>query len=439
MSIDYIKKKIQNNRFLYYFAHGVYDFFWNFEYTLLYFIFYFIPLKNQVVATSFDGIKYGDNAKFIIEQLHFLAPEIKIIWFCDPNSTYQVPEYIQIVKCSSDKNTFKRAYYYYTSKVWINTHLYDRYLRKRKGQLVIETWHGGLGIKKIEGDVEKFINNRFQVAKIKHTSQLVDIFISNSDFLSNLYRRAFFYKKTIWKIGFPKDDLLLGKQDDCLIRRKTVRDYFGLNENVKIIVYAPTYRGDFEDKGELNKEPYDIDLNKVIECVERFWKERGVILVRWHPSMAKAMSDIHFCYNDKIIDATSYPEMQDIICASDAFISDYSSCLFEAALREIPCFIYANDYESYIGDRGAYFKLEQLPFPYATNMKEMLININNFNLVEFLNHWKDFCLEMGLVETGGASYNIAILIKDFLFLEGNMLKKVTGVLNSNERFENKNT
>ena len=47
-------------------------------------------------------------------------------------------------------------------------------------------------------------------------------------------------------------------------------------------------------------------------------------------------------YFDNVTDVTEYNNMQGLICAADIVISDYSSCIFDAALKRIPCFIYQN-------------------------------------------------------------------------------------------------
>lgn len=391
---------------VYYVAHLAYDVVKYLEYGAVFSLLRWMPLKNKVVATAFNGEKYGDNAKYIIETLHAIDPELEIVWFCDPAYSAAVPDYVRKVDCTTDRRTLRRIYHYATSKVWINTHLYEKYLFKRKGQLVIETWHGGLGIKKIEGDVEKFHTNKFQMRKIRKSSALTDVYTSNCDFLSRIYRRAFFYPGLIWNAGFPKNDLIV--QGNPQYKEK-VHDWFGIPEDTKIVVYAPTYRGAFEDNGQLDLSPYDIDLEAVVRLMEQRFGGTWIAMVRWHPSMALAMKEQRAGYSAAVLDGSPYPEMQEIIAASDAFISDYSSCLFDAALKEIPCFIYANDFDEYLGDRGSYFQLRELPFPYAADMDELAERIRQYKPTESLEKWRAFCGEMGLRENGNAAEKIAKL------------------------------
>ena len=420
MTFFFLRYAKRNHSLFYKLAHLLYDGVRTVQYNILYYVFRLFPIKNRIVATAFNGCKYGDNSKFIIEKVHEIEPDIEIVWLIDPSDNYKVPDYVKLIKCTDKKNIVTRCFFYYTSKIWINTHLYDKYLRKSDNQLVIETWHGGLGIKKIEGDVEKFSNNIFQYNKILATSKLADVFISNSAFLSKIFRRAFFYKGTIWNIGFPKDDIFF--QNDSLACKK-VREWFGLKENVKMIVYAPTYRGIFEDTGVLDMKPYNIDLERVRLAFEKKFECSCVIIIRWHPSMTKYVHNVY--YDDEtIFNGSSYPEMQDIIASCSAFISDYSSCIFEAALKNVPCFIYANDFEDYIGDRGTYFKLGELPFPWAETNDELIKTIETYNSQKYRLKWESFQKDMGLCDRGIASKNIAMLLIDYCKNQGKALKLI---------------
>jgi CDP-glycerol glycerophosphotransferase len=106
--------------------------------------------------------------------------------------------------------------------------------------------------------------------------------------------------------------------------------------------------------------------------------------------------------------------MQELILGCDAFISDYSSCIFDAAIREIPCFTYANDFQEYKGDRGVYYEMEELPFAYAKNNDELINNIQRFDYDDYIKKWNEFKIRTGLYETGHASKDIAYVIGEFV-------------------------
>ena len=101
--------------------------------------------------------------------------------------------------------------------------------------------------------------------------------------------------------------------------------------------------------------------------------------------------------------------------ATDVMISDYSSCVFDAALRRIPCFTYATDFDQYKNEeRGVYYTMEELPFPYARNNDEMERNVRAFESEAYLQKWDAFTERIGLNETGHAARDIAQKMADFM-------------------------
>ena len=269
------------------------------------------PLQNKVVASAYNGKKYDDNTKYVVEKIHELDPDIEIHWLMDMDAEYELPSYIKGIRCWSQYKFLRRSYEYCTAKVILDTHLIDTFYKKRRGQLFIETWHGGLGIKRIELDVEKYTQLRSLVKKIKNTSKQADIFISNSTHLTNIYRSAFGRKKRIWKCGYPKNDYLvtITKSEQRIIRKK-VRAYFNIPSEYKIIIYAPTFRDEMRIKGIFKKEWYDIDPEHTVEAFKKlFQDEKCLLLYKLHPFLIansdEYLSELHI----SVKNATNYPNM----------------------------------------------------------------------------------------------------------------------------------
>jgi CDP-glycerol glycerophosphotransferase len=373
---------------------------------LVYYICRLFPLQDKVIASSFIGRKYGDNPQFILEKLIEMNSNLDLVWVKDNTYDYALPKSVRAI---SYHNQIRKAYEYATAKVWIDTHKLESYVRKRKGQLFIETWHGGLGIKKIDADVEKFRKNKRIMKNTHNTAQMADIFISNSDHLTNVYRSAFEYQGKVWKCGYPKNDIMFSSPDAA---RDKVRKYYRLTSDKKLLIYAPTFRDFFWQRG-FRMQPYDIDYERIRSAFVNKFGGEWYILVKFHPSF---INQIDFVGNrDKgIINATKYPDMQEFILACDAFISDYSSCIFDAALRGVPCFVYANDFEEYKEERGVYYELDELPFPYAEDSEELSENIYGFDYDEYLKRWERFKVRTGLCETGHAASDIAYVINEYI-------------------------
>ena len=362
-----------------------------------------LPLQDKVVATTMRGRKFGDNSKAIVEAVHRQSPETEIVWLKQKSFNYTLPNWVRGVDYFS---MFRSYYELATAKVWVSTHLFESDWKKRKGQLVVQTWHGGLGIKKIEYDItsEQYRLDETSRAKVAHTCALSDVFISQSDFLSEIYRRAFGYQGAIWKCGYPKSDVLFQDNSRAVEKLKTK-----LHVDTKFLLYAPTFR---QEWGEIDWTPFSVDFERLRKTLTKTYGGEWTILQKWHPVLIPELKGR--AVPEGIIDVTEYVDMQELIMASDILISDYSSCMFDAALREIPCFIYATDFEQYKSERGVYYEMEELPFPYARNNDELMKNIESFDYEDYKKKWAAFKSLTGLYETGHASEDIAEKIVEFI-------------------------
>jgi len=374
---------------------------------LLYYYYRFFPMQRKVVASTMRGRRFGDNPGFIIECLKEKAKDIDYVWLKADDYDYVVPDGIRTV--SYKHNLRQKIYECATAKVWIYSHRMPSYIRKRRGQIFIETWHGGLGIKKIEGDVPSVMKGKRNVKEIKNTSKLADVFISNSKHLDDIYRRAFGFMGPIYKCGYPKNDVFFKDNTEII---KKVRNHFGL-EDEKLLLYAPTFRDSFELTNMVDVSVYNVDYNNLKKALISRFGGKWIILVRWHPIMRTYMEQQKSVIQD-VIDATSYPEMQELILASDVFLSDYSSSIFDAALREIPCFTFATDFNEYKKDRGVYYEMEELPFPCAKNNEELINHVLNYDHDAYIEKWKQFAKRTGLFETGHAADDISNKIIDIM-------------------------
>ena len=375
----------------------------------LFYLLRIFPIKkNKVLACVSGGRRYDDNQKFIMEELHKIIPDLDVVWVKDPRYEYELPSWMRPVKWRS----FRWLYEYATAKIWTNNCTEPDYFVKRKGQLYIETWHGGLGIKKVAGDIiGDYAANRAKTWFFKNASDMADVFISNSDHLSIIYRRAFKFHGPIWKCGYPKNDLLVNNNPEF---GRKARKELGIPEGNKVLFYAPTWRLRFKDNRHIDMNVYDIDMQRLKQTLTEKYGGEWTMLLRFHPSLrlyAKGYQEAH----PEVMEVTDYQDMQSLLMATDVMISDYSSCIFDAALRRIPCFTYATDFDQYkFEERGVYYEMEELPFPYAKNNDELEQNVKAFDMEDYLKKWDAFTVRMGLNETGHAAKDIAEKMADFI-------------------------
>ena len=376
---------------------------------ILFYLLRIFPVqKNKVVACENNGRRYGENLRFMMEELHRLRSDADIVWVQDKHYPYELPSWIRSVPWHS----LRHVYEYATAKVWTNNNTVPDYFEKRRNQLYVETWHGGLGIKRILADVRRDLAvERVTAHRLERASAMADVFISNSDHLSVIYRRAFRYHGPIWKCGYPKNDMLVQNRPEDGVQ---ARRELGIPSGSKLLLYAPTWRASFEENRQVDMAVYDLDLLRLQRVLtERFGGE-WTLAIRFHPNLRPFAPDYQRMHPG-VLDVTDYQDMQRLLMATDVMVSDYSSCIFDAALRRIPCFTYATDFEQYKNEeQGVYYDMEELPFPYARNNDEMERNVRAFDSEAFLQRWDAFADRMSLNETGHAARDIAEKINDYL-------------------------
>ncbi len=347
-------------------------------------------LENKVVFSSFWGQQYGDSPRSISEKLHEMYPDIRQAWIYRGNPL-DIPEYAEVIPWTI-RNVQKNLH---TSKVWVDSHTKPTYVKKRRGQFYIETWHGGISFKKLEADIIKQ-SSITTIPQIKHNSKMVDVYISNSSWYTQLYRKSFFYKGNIAEIGFPKSDIFFQREKLKEIADKT-RKELCISTDEKIILYAPTFRMDH------SLEYYKYDFKQILDIINQKWPGNWKLLIKLHPLMRKKSWDL-FAYNSEIINVSEYVNMQGLTIAADIFITDYSSGIFDFALTGKPAFILANDLERYMNEeRGFYIEPNKTPFPFSANLNEFSQQVSKFDQNSYQKELNDFFDKLGLRRNGNSA------------------------------------
>lgn len=369
---------------------------------ILFYLFRNFPLQNKIVFCSFYGENYEGNPKYISDYLLEKRKDIKQVWINHTKSKFNLDASIKVVKWGSIKMIYEMA----TAKIWVDSHTKPIWIKKRKKQLYIETWHGGLGMKKIEGDTgERF--TPYMIKSIKHNSGMADLFISNSTHLTNIYKRAFWYEGPILESGFPKNDIFYAAREKLDEIRTKVLKKLNIPLDKKVVLYAPTFRD------EQKLDVYDIDFKQLKKNLDNKYNEDFVILFRLHSRMRSLSKEFGKLYKETI-DASYYDDMQELIIATDIFITDYSSGIFDFASLRRPGFLYAKDIEDYEKERGLYFDLHDMPFPLAQNNEELEKNIMEFDYNKYKEDLEEFFVKMGLKDNENSVKKISDVIEKYI-------------------------
>lgn len=394
--MKFLKKLLKRNKKLYGMLVHVYVIFINRSRIGVSYIFCFFSIKNnQVVMSNHAGKGFGDSPKYIAENLYKKDSSFKIYWLTDSISNEKFPDFVIPIKNTGLKSLFIMA----TSKFWIDNTRKTFYPHKRKKQIYIQTWHGLLPLKSIEKDAENYLPKEYiQIAK--KDSLLCDYILSGAEFNTQIYLNSFWFYGEILEFGTPRTDVLFNGKTNL---KSKVYNFFALPSDKKIILYAPTFRVNTK------LSEYLLDVRKVLEFFKQKLSERYILMIRLHPNVASSSG--FFVYSNEIINATDYPDIQELLVVSDFLITDYSSSMFDMLLLNKPCFLFVKDLQKYLKEeRPLNFSIEDLPFPQAVDEYELFSIIEKFSKNEYLKNIKEFKGKTGIFEDGKASDRITDFI-----------------------------
>ena len=334
-----------------------------------------VPVKKgRVFCESYGGVQYSCNPKYIAEYiLENHSKDYQIIFsYVNPDIVISIDSQIKKVK----KSSLKWFYYIYTSEFIISNNRmtnsgWDGH--KRKGQKYIMTWHGSMALKCVEFDAADQLPISY-LTKAEQDSKIIDLMLSDSKWCTSFIRKAFHYHGEILEKGLPRNDIFFQPNKINTVRDK-VRQFYKIEDDKKVLLYAPTFRVD------KSVDNYISQWDQIIATLKDRFKEEFIIMVRLHPNMMKMVDPSVLMTHRDVIDATQYSDMQELLCTADILMTDYSSSMFEFALMDKPCFLYVPDAETY--DRGFYFQIESLPFPMCKNLEDLSKQILSFDEIMY--------------------------------------------------------
>ncbi|GIN58830.1 CDP-glycerol--glycerophosphate glycerophosphotransferase [Lederbergia ruris] len=355
--------------------------------------------NNKIVFISFGGKYYSGNPKAISEKLNQLDSNLKIVWlFHDPDEKNDVvPKYVIRKKVYSLTGIKALA----TAKVWVDNSCKPLFIYKSKKQKYIQTWHGDRGFKKVVLD-SPHVTKDFRILE----SKICDLMVSGSDYGDKKFRSAFNYQGEILKYGCPRNDMLI---ENNPLRKKRIKRLLSIEENVKVLLYAPTYRHNAVNENKL--QPSTFNLLNTIKELEDLTKNEWICIVRAHSSI-RGLDNIPE-NNEKIINGNLIDDMNELLLISDFLITDYSSSAGDFALLNKPIILFQPDREKYImGGKRLYFDLNNSPYWIAENNEELIELLKNIEWGSTGRNCKEILNFYGTKETGQASQKVAEYILD---------------------------
>ncbi|MEG7531895.1 MAG: CDP-glycerol glycerophosphotransferase family protein, partial [Hungatella sp.] len=304
---------------------------------------------------------------------------------------------------------FNRAYHLATAGTWVDNSRKAFGTAKRKNQLYIQTWHAGVALKPI-GQFRGALFPKIAYLVSAYDSKLTDFVLSNSDWCTNLYPKMLIYQGEIIKTGSPRCDILINKKRAVY---EDIRSQYAIPKDAKIVMFAPTFRGGSQKGNRQVLAAYPtLNFSTMVQILEEKFGGSWYIFLRLHPQLSAQIEKVPLENSiEQMIDVSQADDMNELLCASDVLITDYSSSSFDAICAYIPVFLYLDDFEEYVQERGnLMWERSALPFSVSTSNHELLENILQFDENDYRKQIDRFQKNTGVLEDGHASARVADII-----------------------------
>ena len=266
-------------------------------------------------------------------------------------------------------NLFKFFKLYATSSVVFVDDYYHflSYLKKKDDVKLIQLWHA-CGAFKTFGFTR--LGKKGGPKQTDPNHRMYDYAIVSSQEIAKHYAEGFgLSDENVVATGIPRTDIFMDKEYASKIRSSFYERYPQL-KNKKIMLFAPTFRGNGQMSAFYPTDAFDIE-----KAYEGLGGEYA-ILIKLHP-FCEERFEIPEKYSDMIIDMSDEDELNDLLFVTDLLVTDYSSVIFEASLLNIPMMFYAFDLYDYIASRDFYYDFEGLvPGKIVFSENELINAIN---------------------------------------------------------------
>ena len=339
--------------------------------------------EKMIFFESFFGKSYTGNPKYLYEAMLEMGmdQEYTFVWAYSGDDKEIIPGNPIIVDRFEPGDYYK---YLALSKYWINNIIFPIHT-KRPGNVYLQTWHG-TPLKKLGYDItipgpevqgrENFYNE----------SRNWDYLISSNPYSTKIFKRAFKYDKEVLEDGYPINDIFFKDNAEFV---KNLKSKLGIEENKKIILYAPTWKDDEQNESWEHYFNLEIDLERLYEE----FSDEYVVILKMHHLVSENLR-IDEKLKDFAIDLSSYDDIQELYVLSDILITDYSSVFFDYAHSRRPILFFVPDLNHYIENvRGLYLNMEkELPGPLIKDNDELIDIIKNIDDVssEYSDKYDEF-------------------------------------------------
>lgn len=365
--------------------------------------------EKTIIFGCYGGKSYSCSPKAIYEYMQKdpKYEEYKFIWaFKDPEKYRDLEKNKNTTIVKQGKTQYQKCLA--KAKYWIFNYKIPEHIYPKKNQVFVQCWHG-TPLKRLGCDLIHFDNVLNTIKGIKKRYKIeakkFSYFLSPSKFATEKFISAWNLKEInkqdiIIQKGYPRNDFLYNftKQDQEKIKKELEIE----NVNKKIILYAPTYRGDQHQAGMGYVYKEEVDFDKLKQDLEQDY----IILFRPHYFIANTFDFEK--YNGFVYNVADVDDVNDLYIISDILVTDYSSVFFDFANLKRPIIFHMYDLEHYRDkSNGFYIDVKELPGRITRTDEELIKEIKRV-IKEFVydSKYKKFNKKYNYLDDGMASKRV---------------------------------
>ncbi|MEU6575950.1 bifunctional glycosyltransferase family 2 protein/CDP-glycerol:glycerophosphate glycerophosphotransferase [Streptomyces sp. NPDC046805] len=314
-----------------------------------------LPLRaDRAVFAAYWGRGHGCNPGALEAAFRRHAPHIRTAWIARPEHQHTVPPGTRPLRPGTAAYWTALA----RSRYLVNNVNFDRRLRKRPGQVFVQTQHG-TPLKHMGLDLQEHpaAAGGMDFAELLKGVDKWDYVLSANRHTTLTWERVYPGRYTTLEYGYPRNDVFQRATSADVTR---LREQLGIPRDSVAILYAPTHRDHHRT------QRTTLDLGRVV----RRLGPRFVILARAHYGQAGPLAQ-----GTRVIDVSDHPSVESLCLASDALVTDYSSIMFDYANLDRPIVLHTEDWEAYEASRGTYFDPRSFPPGAVARSEDELIDI----------------------------------------------------------------
>ena len=326
--------------------------------------------NRSIVMLAMQG-EYTCNPKYIAEEILRRGLPYEITWVLRDWSIGPFPESFRFVAHGTTPYFQALA----RAKIVIQNGHTVQISGAHKGanQYWLQTWHGSLGLKRLEGAG----GDPGFYERMRHLDNTqTDLVFTNSRFEEQVFTNTYWPDVEKPMLGHARNDLLFDRSFETAstLRRRVLDRLSIVDRGQNFLLYAPTHNDN------AGSNPLSgIDIPALRSMLAQKFDGEWEVLIRTHHSDKMESDPLLAGLPASCHNASFYPDMQELLVVADAGISDFSSWVCDYILANKPVFLFSSNLEAYSNSRGFYHDFADTPFTMATSNALLLQDIENFN------------------------------------------------------------